>query len=71
MTRDPAQLRKLYPLADVQALKIGFKEVRSLKCSITGPVEFVALHAQDVGSATVKFGCKQVRADERETVPRK
>ena len=61
MTRDPAQLRKLYPLADVQALKVGFKEVRSLKCSITGPVEFVALHAQDVGSGTVKFGCKQVR----------
>ena len=24
-------------------------------------MEYVALHAQDAGSATVQFGCKQVR----------
>jgi hypothetical protein len=60
-SRDPRKVRNLFPNVNMKGLEYNFKETISLKCTVTPPVEYIALHAESVGSATIKFAIKQVQ----------
>jgi hypothetical protein len=58
---DPARIQKVYPSVNVRALQEQFRQYKSLKCTTTGPPEFVQLDADaDAGTAKVEVGVKQV-----------
>jgi hypothetical protein len=55
----PEQVRSLFH-DNERDLKTYFKEVKSLKCTVTGPPSYDRLDSGDVGGAQVKFGMKMV-----------
>jgi hypothetical protein len=58
-TLDPRQVKAVFPQANVDALKLQFKEYNSLKCTISDKVEYELIQVNDAGSAQLKFGMKQ------------
>ena len=58
-TLKPARIRKLFHLDNERALKEGYREYASLRCTVTSPPEFDRLDASAAGAAQVKFGMKQ------------
>jgi hypothetical protein len=53
------QVRTLFH-NDVNQLKTWFKEVKSLKCTVTSPPAYDRLDSSDAGGAQLKFGMKMV-----------
>ena len=53
------QLRTLFH-NDVNQFKTWFKEVKSLKCTVTSPPAYDRLDSSDAGGAQLKFGMKMV-----------
>ena len=58
-TLQPDQLKKLYPQVDVALHRELFRQYRSLKCTLAGPLEYDRLDASSAGGAQVKVGMKQ------------
>ena len=58
-TLDPRQVKAVFPQANVDALKLQFKEYKSLKCTLSGKVDYELIQVNDAGSAQLKFGMKQ------------
>ncbi|MFL6279520.1 MAG: hypothetical protein ACJ731_05370 [Vicinamibacterales bacterium] len=56
----PARIRALFHVDNERELKEGFKEYKSLKCSITSEPKYDRLNSGSVGGAQVKFGIKEV-----------
>ena len=58
-TLQPDQLKKLYPQVDVALHRELFRQYKSLKCTLAGPLEYDRLDASSAGGAQVKVGMKQ------------
>ena len=58
-TLQPDQLKKLYPQVDVAVHRELFRQYKSLKCTLAGPLEYDRLDASSAGGAQVKVGMKQ------------
>ena len=58
-TLQPDRLRKLYPQLDVAAYRESFRQYRSLKCTLAGPLEFDRLDASPTGGAQFKVAMRQ------------
>ena len=58
-TLKPEAVRRLFHLDNERELKTAFKEYKSLKCTLTSPVEFDRLDPSPAGGAQLKFGMKQ------------
>jgi hypothetical protein len=59
-TLKPDRIQKLFPLVNRDALREQFRNYRSLRCTLTSPLEYERLDARPAGGAQVKFGMKQV-----------
>ncbi|MGH9408426.1 MAG: InlB B-repeat-containing protein [Vicinamibacterales bacterium] len=57
-TRDPKQVRTLFPLAPMADLRQQFGEYKYLRCTITSPLKYDRLDASAAGGAQVEFGMK-------------
>ena len=58
-TLQPDQLKKLYPQVNVALHRELFRQYRSLKCTLTGPLEFDRLDASPTGGAQFKVAMRQ------------
>ena len=58
-TLQPDQLKKFYPQVDVALHRDLFRQYRSLKCTLTGPLEFDRLDASPTGGAQFKVAMRQ------------
>ena len=59
-TLKPDRVQKLFPLVNQGVLRDQFRQYKSLKCSVTSPLEYERMDARPAGGAQVKFGMKQV-----------
>jgi hypothetical protein len=59
-TLKPDRIQKLFPLVNQGVLRDRFRQYKSLKCTLTSPLEYERLDARPAGGAQVKFGMKQV-----------
>jgi hypothetical protein len=59
-TLKPDRIQKLFPLVNQGVLRDQFRQYKTLKCTLTAPLEYERLNAQPAGGAQVKFGMKQV-----------
>jgi hypothetical protein len=58
-TLKPATIRSLFHLDNERELRDGFREYKSLKCSLSAPPEYDRLDASEAGAAQLKFDMKQ------------
>lgn len=58
-TRNPKEVRKLFPLAPMDDLRTEFSTWKSLRCTISSPPAYDRLDASAAGGAQLKFGMKQ------------
>jgi hypothetical protein len=58
-TLKPDKVRSLFHLDNTRDLKAGFKEYKSLKCTVASPPEYDRFNAGAAGGAQLKFGMKQ------------
>jgi Divergent InlB B-repeat domain len=58
-TLDARQVKAVFPQANVDTLKLQFKEYNSLKCTLSDKVDYELIQVNDAGSAQLKFGMKQ------------
>jgi hypothetical protein len=56
---DPGRIQRIYPTAPVRSLQEQFRYYKTLKCTITGELQYAQLDA-DAGTAKVEVGVKQV-----------
>jgi hypothetical protein len=61
-TMRPERIKEVFPLAPVETLKAQFSSYKSLKCTITAPVEYDRITVKGSGGAQIKFGMKQEMA---------
>ena len=59
-TLKPDRVQKLFPLVNQGVLRDQFRQYKTLKCTLTAPLEYERLDARPAGGAQVKFGMKQV-----------
>jgi hypothetical protein len=59
-TLKPDRIQKLFPLVNQDVLRERFRQYKSLRCTLTSPLEYERLDARPAGGAQVKFGMKQV-----------
>ena len=58
-TLEAEQLKRIYPQVDVALQRELFRQYRSLKCTLAGPVEFARLDASPTGGAQLKVAMRQ------------
>jgi hypothetical protein len=58
-TLKPENLQKIFPLIDQRKLKEQFKQMKSLRCTVTSPPEFDRIDVNGAGGAQLKFGMKR------------
>ena len=65
------EVKKWFPLAPPVELREQFKQYKSLKCTVTFPLEYERLDAGPAGVAQVKFDMKQVLQSKSGGAPKK
>jgi hypothetical protein len=58
-TLDPKRIQAVFPLANVEVLNNQFKNYKSLRCSITSPLEYERFDVNRASGAQLRFGMKQ------------
>jgi hypothetical protein len=58
-TLRPERVRALFHLDNERLLRDQYRETKSLKCTVSSPLEYDRLDASAAGAAQLKFGMKQ------------